>query len=39
MVTHARKVFYPSASNKNNAVFLQIVTDTRNICGNFDAVG
>ena len=38
VVSYAGKVFYSSASDKNNAVLLEVVTDTRNIRCYLDTV-
>src|SRR4030042_6481385 len=39
MVPHPRKVFPPTASNKNNGVFLEVMTNPRNISGHLDSIG
>lgn len=39
MVTHARQVPDTAASDQDNGVLLQIVTDTRDVGRDFDAVG
>lgn len=39
VVANARKILDPSTSYKHNAVLLQVVTDARNVSGNFDTVG
>ena len=39
VVTYTRKVFYSTASDQNNGVFLQVVAFTGDICCNFDTVG
>lgn len=39
VVTHAGEVLYSAASDENHRVLLQVMTDARNVSGDFDAVG
>ena len=39
VVTNTRQILYTTATNQNNAVFLQVVADTWDISRNFDQVG
>jgi len=39
MVAHAWKIFYAPASQKHDAVFLEIVAFVRDVCDYFDAAG
>src|SRR4030042_1129232 len=39
MVPHPRKVFPPTASNKNNGVFLEVMANPRNIIGDLESIG
>src|SRR5512137_1956770 len=39
VIAHARKVFDPAATDKDNRVFLKVVADSGDIRGNLDPVG
>ena len=39
MVSYTRKVFDSAASDQNNAVFLQVVADARDVSSYFNTVG
>ena len=39
VIPNPREVFHTSAANEDNGVLLQIVPDTWNIRGDFDAIG
>ena len=39
VVTDTRKILNTTAANHYNRVLLQVVTDTRNVSGNFHTVG
>ena len=39
VIANARKIFNPAAADNHNGMFLQVMAFTRNICGNFLAVG
>jgi hypothetical protein len=39
MISYAGEVLDPSAADKDNGVFLEIVADTRNIGGHLDTIG
>src|SRR4051812_24304503 len=39
VVANARQVLHPTTTNENNRVLLQIVAFTRNVGGDFHAVG
>ena len=39
MITHPGQVFYPSAANHHNLVFLQVMANTGDISGNFHTIG
>ena len=39
VISYARKVLYSAASDENNAVFLEVMADSRNVSGHFNTVG
>jgi hypothetical protein len=39
VITDSWKIFYPSSSNENNGMFLKIVTNPRDVCGDLDSIG
>ena len=39
MVTHTRQVSYTAAADEHDGVFLQVVSDSRNVDGCFQTVG
>ena len=38
MISYTREVFYPAASDEDNAMFLQVMADSRNVSRTFHAV-
>ena len=38
VISHTRKILDPAASDKDDTVFLQIVSDSGNVGGNFHSV-
>jgi hypothetical protein len=38
VITNTRKVFNPAATDKDNRVFLEVMTNTRNIRGHLKAI-
>jgi len=39
VITNTRQVFHPASSNKDNRVFLQVVTNTGDVGCNFNPIG
>jgi hypothetical protein len=39
MIPNSRKIFYPSSSNENNGMLLEVVANPRDISGDFDPIG
>jgi hypothetical protein len=39
VIPNSWKVFHPSTADENNGVFLEVVTNSGNVSGNFDSIG
>src|SRR5580658_3781349 len=39
VIAHSRKVLHAASADQHNRVLLQIVSDARNVSGNFDSIG